>query len=126
MTSGAEAAVHDTGGLFAAIDAQDAAAFVSYLAEDAVFRFGSAPEVKGREAIAAAVDGFFSTIAGCSHQVAFSVQSGSTLVCEGEVTYQRHDGSRLTLPFADVFEYDGELIGAYKIYIDIAPLYSEQ
>jgi len=125
MTSGATAAA-DTGGLFAAIDAKDTAAFVGYLTEDAVFRFGSAPAVQGRAAITAAVDGFFSTIAGCSHQITFSAQSGNTIVCEGEVTYQRHDGSRVTLPFVDVLDYDGELICAYKIYIDIAPLYSEQ
>jgi limonene-1,2-epoxide hydrolase len=126
MTSGAAVARHDTGGLFAAIDAQDTAAFVSYLTEDAVFRFGSAPAVAGRDAIAAAVDGFFSTIAGCSHEIAFSAQSGNTLVCEGEVTYRRHDDSEVTLPFVDVLEYEGELISAYKIYIDVAPLYAAQ
>jgi ketosteroid isomerase-like protein len=125
MTSGATAAA-DTGGLFAAIDAKDTAAFVSYLAEDAVFRFGSAPAAEGRAAIAAAVDGFFSTIAGCSHDIRFSVQSGNTLVCEGEVTYQRHDGGKVTLPFVDVLEYDGDLIAVYKIYIDVAPLYAER
>ena len=61
------AAGGDTGGLFAAIDARDGAAFVAYLTENAVFRFGSAPPVQGRDAIRAAVDGFFTTIAGCSH-----------------------------------------------------------
>jgi len=126
MTSGAAAARHDTGGLFAAIDAKDTAAFVSYLTEDAVFRFGSAPAVAGRDAIAAAVDGFFSTIAGCSHDIRFLVQSGNTLVCEGEVTYQRHDGGKVTLPFVDVLEYESDLIAVYKIYIDIAPLYAER
>ena len=119
----AEAAGRDTGGLFAAIDANDAASFVSYLTEDAVFRFGSAPPVKGREAIREAVDGFFSTIAGCRHVIRNSLGGGDTLVCEGEVTYRRHDGSELSLPFADVFEYDGDLIAHYKIYMDITPLY---
>ena len=65
--SSADAAGRDTGGLFAAIDAKDAASFVSYLTEDAVFRFGSAPAVQGREAIREAVDGFFAPIAGCRH-----------------------------------------------------------
>ena len=120
----ADAAGSDTGGLFAAIDANDAAAFVSYLTEDAVFRFGSAPPVQGREAILEAVDGFFSTIAGCSHTISNSLRSGSTLVCEGEVTYRRHDGSEISLPFTDIFEYDGDLIAHYKIYMDIGPLYA--
>ena len=121
--SKADAAGRDAGGLFAAIDANDAASFVSYLTEDAVFRFGSAPPVTGREAIREAVDGFFSSIAGCRHTIGNSLGTGDTLVCEGEVTYRRHDGSELTLPFADVFEYDGDLIAHYKIYMDITPLY---
>lgn len=124
MTQASAASV-DTGGLFAAIDANDAAAFVGYLTEDAVFRFGSAPAVSGRAAIQAAVDGFFGTIAGCSHQVHNTLASGSTLVCEGEVTYTRVDGSLIILPFTDVFEYDGDLIAQYKIYMDISPLYTE-
>ena len=121
----AHAAGSDIGGLFAAIDAQDSAAFVSYLTDGAVFRFGSAPAVQGREAIQAAVGGFFASIAGLSHRIDRTVRDGDTLVCEGEVTYRRHDGTELTLPFADVFEYDGGLISHYKIYMDIAALYGD-
>ena len=124
MTDGA-AASRDTGGLFAAIDRQDAAAFVGYLADDAVFRFGSAPAVRGRDAIRATVDGFFGTIAGCSHAVNKRISGGSTLVCEGEVTYTRHNGTEITLPFTDIFEYDGDQIAQYKIYMDVNPLYAE-
>jgi ketosteroid isomerase-like protein len=123
MASGA--ARRESGGLFAAIDRKDAEAFVGYLADDAVFRFGSAPAVKGRDAIRAAVDGFFGTIAGCSHSVQRTLDEGLTRVCEGEVTYSRLDGNQVTVPFTDVFEYEGDLISHYKIYIDIAPLYAE-
>jgi len=121
----ATAAGDRTGGMFAAIDARDGTGFVSYLTEDAVFRFGSAPSVQGRDAIQAAVEGFFTTIAGCSHRIDNTLQQDDTVVCEGEVTYERHDGSSITLPFTDVFEFAGELIAHYKIYIDIAPLYAE-
>ena len=41
-----EAADRDLTDLFAAIDANDAAAFVGFLTDDAVFRFGSAPSVE--------------------------------------------------------------------------------
>jgi len=124
MTNGS-AASELTGGLFAAIDSKDAKAFVGYLTDDAVFRFGSAPAVRGKASVQAAVDGFFGTIAGCSHNVQKTLGNGSTLVCEGEVTYRRQNGSEITLPFTDVFEYDGELIAQYKIYMDITPLYAE-
>jgi limonene-1,2-epoxide hydrolase len=119
------AASINAGGMFDAIDRQDAAAFVGYLTEDAVFRFGSAPAVQGRDAIRTAVDGFFGTIAACSHDVQKTLSNGSTLVCEGEVTYRRQNDTELTLPFTDVFEYVGNLISHYKIYIDISPLYAE-
>lgn len=119
------AASDRTGGMFEAIDRQDTTAFVGFLTEDAVFRFGSAPAVRGRAAIFSTVDGFFGTIAGCSHDVKNTLASGPTLVCEGEVTYRRHNGTEVTLPFTDVFEYDGDLIAQYKIYIDIGPLYAE-
>ena len=124
MTS-AIVAGRDTGDMFAAIDAQDGAAFVAYLTEDAIFRFGSAPPVQGRSSIQAAVEGFFATIAGCKHTIFNSLRQDDTVVCEGEVAYQRHDGREVILPFTDVLEYSGELISQYKIYIDISPLYAE-
>ena len=67
--SSEQAADSDIGGLFAAIDAQDGAAFVGYLTDDAVFRFGSAPAVQGRSAVRAAVEGFFDSIAGLSQDL---------------------------------------------------------
>lgn len=112
-------------GLFSAVDAKDTARFLSYLRPDAEFRFGSAPAVKGTEEIRAAVDGFFSTIAGLSHDVGKSWSDGDTVVCEGEVTYRRHDGSEIILPFANVFDMDGDSIARYKIYMDIGPLYAQ-
>lgn len=124
MTS-AIVAGRDTGDMFAAIDAQDGAAFVAYLTEDAIFRFGSAPPVQGRSSIQAAVEGFFATIAGCKHTIFNSLRQDDTVVCEGEVAYQRHDGREVILPFTDVFEYSGDLISQYKIYIDVSPLYAE-
>jgi len=121
----ASVAGRETLDLFAAIDSKDIASFVACLTEDAVFRFGSAPPVEGREAIAAAVGGFFGTIAACSHTIHKVLWDGDTQVCEGNVTYERHDGTTVTVPFVDIFEYDGGLIAHYKIYIDISPLYAE-
>ena len=112
-------------GLFAAVDGKDVDAFLEFLTDDALFRFGSAPAVRGVETIRAALDGFFGTIQGLSHSLTNKLATGSTLVIEGEVTYTRLDDSELTLPFVNVFELDGDRISDYKIYIDIAPLYAE-
>ena len=111
--------------VFAAIDRRDADAFVSYLTADAVFRFGSSPPVKGRDAAREAVAGFFASFAGLSHKLSNSIATDETLICEGEVTYTRHDGSTVVLPFADSFELEDGLISHYKIYMDIGPLYAE-
>jgi limonene-1,2-epoxide hydrolase len=109
--------------LFASIDAMDTESFLSFIAEDATFRYGSMPAVKGHAEIAAAVGGFFSTIAGLRHEVQRTITDGNAVICEGEVTYTRHDDSRITLPFVNVFEVDGGLISLYRIYIDVGPLY---
>ena len=53
--------------LFTAIDAMDSERFVRSLKPDAVFRFGSAPPVTGRDAVRDAVGNFFSSIAGLRH-----------------------------------------------------------
>ena len=111
--------------LFAAIDAMDSAAFTDFLTDDAEFRFGSAPAVSGKAAIAEAVSGFFQSIAALRHEVEFVVTQGDVLIAEGTVNYTRHDGSQVSLPFADIFTMDGSRIANYKIYMDIAPLYAE-
>jgi ketosteroid isomerase-like protein len=110
--------------LFAAIDARDTAAFLQHLSEDARFRFGSAPAADGKEQIGEAVNGFFSTIASLRHDVSLSIAEDSVLICEGEVTYTRHNGSTITLPFVDVFNLDADQITSYKIYMDSGPLYA--
>lgn len=111
-------------GLFAAVDAKDTAAFIGYLTADAEFRFGNAPAARGREAIAAAVAGFFASIGGSRHRLVRTFDGGNSCACQGEVTYTRHDGSTLTLPFVNVFGMRDGLIAEYLIFIDIAPLYA--
>jgi limonene-1,2-epoxide hydrolase len=110
--------------LFAAIDSKNADSFVDCLTADALFRFGSAPQVAGRDAIHEAVSGFFSSIAGVKHELRKTISDGDTLFCEGDVTYTRHDGSEITLPFVNVLEIESDMIADYKIYADIGPLYA--
>jgi limonene-1,2-epoxide hydrolase len=110
--------------LFVSIDAMDTEGFLSFIAADATFRYGSSPAVHGHDPIREALNGFFSSIAALSHTVHRFIAAGNAVVCEGEVTYTRHDGSKITLPFANIFEVDKELISLYRIYIDIGPLYA--
>jgi len=63
--------------------------------------------------------------AALEHKLLRIVADGNAVVCEGEVTYTRHDGSNITLPFANVFEVGDGLISLYRIYIDMGPLFAE-
>lgn len=110
--------------LFATIDAGDGAAFARYLTPDASFRFGNAPPAVGRAAIESAVNGFFGSIRCCEHRLLRWWSTPTTEAVQGEVTYTRLDGSRLTVPFVNVFLLDGALIREYQIHIDASQLYA--
>jgi len=108
--------------LFAVVDARDAAGFVELLTPDARFRFGNAPALAGAAAIRAGVSGFFASIAACRHRLIHTFSGPAGVACEGEVTYTRHDGRQVVVPFVNVFELRGTLIESYRIYIDNSPL----
>lgn len=109
--------------LFKAIDKKDAAGFASFLAEGASFKFANAPAVVGRENIQKDVANFFSSIKGLRHKALKVYEAGDFLICEGEVTYIKHDGAELTIPFADILKIKAGLISDYRIYMDPSPLY---
>jgi ketosteroid isomerase-like protein len=116
---------HNVDALFACIDSKDTDAFLEFLTEDGMFRFGSAPAIQGRAAMRPVLNDFFASIKSSQHTVSKLVAEGNTLICEGTVMYTRHDGRQVLVPFVDVFEYAGKLIAEYKIYIDIGPLYAD-
>lgn len=111
--------------LFLAIDAKDAAAFVSFLTDDAEFRFGSGPSVYGKEAIETAVSQFFKAINASRHQLTRTWEDHQTRVCQGAVTYTRLDQTQVTIPFANILEMRDEKVRRYLIYVDIAPLFAQ-
>ncbi len=110
--------------LFSAIDAGDADAFASHLAEDAVFQFGNAEPIAGREAVRETVAAFLASIQGLEHTLQDAWTPAGAVIVRGLVTYTRHDGSTLTVPFANVFEMDGDAIARYLIYVDISRLFA--
>jgi ketosteroid isomerase-like protein len=110
--------------LFGTIDANDADAFVQFMTPDCVYRFGSAAPLEGHAAIREATVAFFAAIAGLSHRLHRTWQDEDSVVCEGSVTYHRHDGSEVTLPFCNVFVLSDGLIQRYSIYADLNPLFA--
>ena len=111
--------------VLAVVDAGDAAGFVDLLTPDAEFRFGNSPAIIGADAIRSAVAGFFAAIASSRHELLDVWNDAATVVCEGVVTYTRHNGSFLSVPFANVFELKGDKIASYRIYIDNSALFAD-
>jgi ketosteroid isomerase-like protein len=109
-------------GLFEAIDVKDTDSFLTYLTDDAVFRYGSQDAVKGRAAIGEYVSGFFSTVKALRHTLIEAWEGESSLVCQGEATYTKLDGKEVTLPFVNVFRLESNRIRDYLVHIDPTPL----
>ena len=113
-----------TADLFAAIDAKDTQRFLSFLEPDAQFRYGSNPPAVGADAIRTGVDGFFAVVKALSHAVDHVWVQPDHVICVGTVTYTRHDGRVVGLPFCDVLGMRGSRIKSYLVYIDPAPLFA--
>lgn len=110
--------------LFAAIDARDPAAFSRFIDPDCVFRFGNQPAVSGRAAITEYVTGFFASIQALRHELVELIETPQASICHGFVTYTRHDGSTLRVPFCNVFKPGRAGIGEYLIFADNSTLYT--
>jgi hypothetical protein len=112
------------GEMFGAVDMMSPDRFVSYLTEDAIFKFGNGPAVTGRANIEKAVGDFFASIKGLRHKILNTWEVGRSIFCEIEVTYTRHDMKAVVLPCLNLFGMKKGKIKDYKIFIDISPLYA--
>ena len=101
----------------------NAEGFVSHLSEDAIFKFGNADAVAGKAAIQDAVAAFFGSIKGIRHHLLETWAQADAVICRGTVAYTRHDGSELSVPFANILKMRDGLISEYLIYIDTSELY---
>ena len=111
-----------------AVDRKDAAGFAAVFTEDATLRFGNNEPLVGREAIEAAIAGFFTAMQTLRHQPMRTTATGNLLFLEAFVTYLRHDGGEVTVPAMTVFEmaemHATPLARRCNIYVDLAPLFA--
>jgi len=110
--------------LFKAIDNFDTQHVLSTLDDNAIFRFGNMPPVVGKENIKLFLEGFFSSIKAISHDALEIWNNQSVKLMNGKVTYTRHDGSTLTVFFANTFKMNHYKIKEYLIFVDTSALYS--
>lgn len=116
----------DFSSLFAGIDAKDHQLFGTFLTDDAQFRFANFPPIVGKDAIVAFLEGWFQSIAAIKHSNLNVRYGDGFALTEGIVTYTRHSGSTLEVPFANVFNLVDGKIKDYLIYVDNSTLYTEE
>lgn len=111
-------------GLFDAVDNKDVDAFVSFLTQDASFKFANAPSVHKKENIRQAISQFFSVVKALRHNVKDVWECCGVVICEGEVAYTRHDMRQMGFPFVTIFRMKEGKIADYRIYIDSSSLFT--
>ena len=109
--------------LFQSIDNQDTEAFLAFLSDDVLFRFGNADPVNGKDAVGEVVSGFFGSVKGMHHDLVRVWDEDGVVICHGTVTYTRHDSTTLSVPFANILGIGNNLIKEYLIFVDVSELY---
>ena len=112
--------------LFSTIDEKNTQKFVSFIHHDGIFRFGNMPEVRGKEDVTGFIDNFFNSIKGLSHHELESWSLPGIHVINGRVTYERHNGSFLTVPFSVTLKMKGDLVKEYLVFSDNSELYNPE
>ena len=110
--------------LFKSIDGMDSDGFVSFLTDDAVFRWGGTPPAHGREVVHQVVTNVFGMFKALSHTVHGVWVHPDAIFVQGEAAYTRLDDSVVELPFLNCFKMQGDKIKEYLIYLDPTPLSS--
>jgi len=124
MTSGESIAREVLG----ALDAGDMASVLRLMTDDVYFRFGSAEPTIGHEGVVQGVGALAPAVVSLSHEFlqiwTDDEPAGPVVMCEMDVTYQRRDGSALTLPAVDLFRLRDGLIADCRVYMDVTPVFA--
>jgi ketosteroid isomerase-like protein len=113
---------------YADVDAMRLAAFVERHSDDAAVVFGNNPPAVGKEAIGAAIGGFWSMIGGLRHERRnlWFVNDGATAVLEVVTHYTTKGGAAVPIPCVSLLDRntDGK-VTSLRVSIDLAPLFAQ-
>jgi hypothetical protein len=103
-------------------------AFVERHSDDAAVVFGNNPPAVGKEAIGAAIGGFWSMIGGLRHERRnlWFVNDGATAVLEVVTHYTTKGGAAVPIPCVSLLDRntDGK-VTSLRVHIDLAPLFAQ-
>jgi ketosteroid isomerase-like protein len=113
---------------YADVDAMRLEAFVERHSDDAAVVFGNNPPAVGKEAIGAAIGGFWSMIGGLRHERRnlWFVNDGATAVLEVVTHYTTRGGAAVPIPCVSLLDRntDGK-VTSLRVSIDLAPLFAQ-
>jgi limonene-1,2-epoxide hydrolase len=112
------------GKIFAALDSGDVQGLAAMMDDKVRLQLANAPESHGKERFVKAVEAFLASVTGFRHEVLDVWRDGETIVAELHVNYTRLDGDKVTVPCCDVFQVSGDLVWAYRSYLDMTPVYA--
>ena len=113
---------------YADVDAMRLEAFVERHSDDAAVVFGNNPPAVGKEAIRAAIGGFWSMIGGLRHERRnlWFVNDGDTAVLEVVTHYTTKGGARVPVPCVSLLDRNADgKVSSLRVYIDLAPLFEQ-
>ena len=110
-----------TNDICVAMDSKDYEKFVSYFADDGLFRIANAAPVKGHNAIIKHVKAFFAMLTSSDHNF---VESDDCITGQGEVNYVQANSNARTITFCDVVYFKKGKITEYIVYVDNNPLFA--
>lgn len=110
---------------FADVDGMDMESFLANHTEGAVVQFGNNPPAEGKEQIRGAIGGLWQSIAGLSHTPSNIWTMGDSAVQEAVCTYRTKGGQEVAIPVTSILHREGELVDSLRIYVDMAPLFTQ-
>ena len=113
---------------YADVDAMRLEPYVERHSDDAVVIFGNNPPAVGKEAIRAAIGGFWAMIGGLTHERRnlWFVNDGDTALLEAVTHYRTQGGGHVPVPVVSLLDKNADgLVTSLRVYIDLAPLFAQ-
>ena len=113
---------------YADVDAMRLDPYVDRHSDDAVVVFANQPPAVGKDAIRAAIGGFWSMIGGLRHERRnlWFVNDGATAVLEVVTHYTTHGGAQIGVPCVSLLDRNADgLVTSLRVHIDLAPLFAQ-
>src|ERR1700712_3382415 len=104
-----------------AADAGDAVTFGSFFTDDAHYRFGSAPPLRGRAAVVAATAQTAETLPWVRHTIDQIAHIGPQMFCRFSIETAGRDGVTVEMPCVTVIEVEDGSIVDYRVHMDLSP-----